>query len=73
MLTMYSKDACGQCKQADILMSMKGVDYEVKKLGVDYSRDDLLAIAPDTRSMPVIFDGDKLVGGLAELKLYLNT
>lgn len=72
MLTMYSKDVCGQCKQAEVLFKLKGVSYEKKLLNVDFSIEQIKEKAPNEKSFPIIFDGDKLVGSLAELKLYLN-
>lgn len=60
---------------------MKGVDYVVKTLDVDYTRDELMHISPKSRSFPVItikgeYDGvemEEYVGGLVELKEALAT
>lgn len=72
MYTIYSKDVCQQCDAAKILCTMKGVEFEVKKLGVDFSREDILALAPNTRSFPVVFKGEDLIGGLEQLKISLK-
>ena len=72
MITIYSKEKCSQCDSAKLLCQMKGVDYEVKMFGVDFSRDELLTIAPNTRSFPVVFKGGVLVGGLHQLRQILN-
>lgn len=81
MLTIYSKEKCQQCDSAKLLCQMKGVEFEVKKLGVDYTRDELLHISPKARSFPVIivkvtYDGvemEEYIGGLVELKEALAT
>lgn len=72
MITIYSKEKCQQCDSAKLLCQMKGVDYEVKMFDVDFSRDELLKIAPNTRSFPVVFKGGALVGGLHQLQQILN-
>lgn len=68
MYTIYSKDSCQQCDAAKLLCTMKGVEFEVKKLGKDFSRDELLTLAPNTRSFPVVFKGEEFIGGLEQLK-----
>ena len=72
MFTIYSKDKCQQCDSAKLLCQMKGVEFEVKKLGVDYTKEDILTLAPNTRSFPVIFKDGELLGGLVELKQTLK-
>ena len=81
MLVIYSKDNCQQCDSAKLLCQMKGVDYVVKTLDVDYTRDELMHISPKARSFPVIvvkvkYDGvemEEYIGGLVELKEVLAT
>lgn len=72
MFTIYSKDNCQQCDAAKLLCQMKGVKFEVKKLGTDFSREDILTLAPNTRSFPVVFNGNVLVGGLHRLQQILG-
>ena len=81
MLVIYSKDNCQQCDSAKLLCQMKGVDYVVKTLDVDYTRDELMHISPKARSLPIIvvkgrYDGvemEEYIGGLTELKEVLAT
>ena len=72
MFTIYSKDKCQQCDSAKLLCQMKGVEFEVKKLDVDYTKEDILALAPNTRSFPVVFKDGDLLGGLEQLKSSLK-
>ena len=72
MFTIYSKDNCQQCDAAKLICSMKGVEFEVKKLGTDLGREDILALAPNTRSFPVVFKDNILVGGLHQLQQILG-
>lgn len=72
MLTIYSKSNCQQCDSAKLLCTMKGIDVEIKMLDKDFTRDEILTLAPNSRSFPVVFDGDNLIGGLVELKTLLK-
>ena len=72
MLTIYSKDNCQQCLQAIMLCEMKGAEFNVLKLGVDYEKEDILKINPSVRSFPLITKDNEYIGTLLDLKLYLN-
>lgn len=72
MITVYSKDACTKCKQAEILLVLKGVEHEVKKLDVDYEFDFVKQLAPTQREFPVVVQDNILIGGLQDLKNLLN-
>ena len=72
MLVIYSKDKCQQCDSAKLLCQMKGVEFEVKKLDVDYTKEDILALVPQARSFPLIFKDGEYLGGLVELRQSLK-
>lgn len=65
---VWSKDNCAYCEQAKKLLAQKGVDYEERKIGHGWTRDDLLAVAPTARSVPQIFFGDECIGGFDALQ-----
>jgi glutaredoxin len=75
MLTIYSKEDCTFCDQAIMLCEQKGVEYEVKKLGLDIDRESLIetisAFGVIPRTMPQIVNQDGYVGGFNELKKLL--
>lgn len=69
---VYSKDNCAQCRTAMALLKTKGVEFEVKKLGVDITREELIALIPHARDMPQItVDGTPLIG-MDGLRSYLS-
>ena len=72
MLTIYSKSNCQQCDSAKLLCTMKGIDVEIKMLDKDFTRDEILTLAPNTRSFPVVFKDGELLGGLEQLKISLK-
>lgn len=64
---VWSKENCPQCEQAKSLLKQKGVEYEERKVGNGWSREDLLAVVPNARSVPQIFFGNECIGGYNEL------
>ena len=69
---VWTKDACPYCVQAKALLEQRGIDYEEKKIGVDYTREQLLEAVPTARTVPQIFLDGSHVGGFSELKQKLG-
>ena len=69
--TVWSKYNCPYCDQAKALLKMKGIEFEEKKIGDGYTKEDLLEAVPTARTVPQIFLGEELVGGFQELKAKL--
>jgi glutaredoxin 3 len=65
---VWTKDACPYCVQAKALLEQQGIDYEEKRIGVDYTREQLLEAVPTARTVPQIFLDGTHVGGFTELK-----
>ena len=74
---IYSKPSCGYCSQAKQLLEMEELPFEYLQLGTHYNLDELMTLAPNTKSFPQIFvvdeNGNKgLVGGYNDLVEYLK-
>jgi glutaredoxin 3 len=69
---VWTKDACPYCVQAKALLEQQGIDYEEKRIGVDYTREQLLEAVPTARTVPQIFLDGSHVGGFSELKQKLG-
>ena len=67
MYTIYSKQNCSFCLQAKQLLEMEELPFEYKQLGTHYSLDELMALAPNARTFPVIVKDGVLVGGYHDL------
>lgn len=65
---VWSKDACPYCVQAKTLLTQKGIEFEERKIGDGYTKEDLLESVPDARSVPQIFLDGEYVGGFTELR-----
>ena len=67
---VWSKYHCPFCDQAKMLLTQKGIQFEERKIGDGYTREELLEAVPGARTVPQIFLDDKLIGGFTELKAY---
>jgi glutaredoxin 3 len=69
---VWSKYHCPYCDQAKALLTQKGIQFEERKIGDGYSKEDLLESVPNARTVPQIFVDEQLVGGFTELKQFLE-
>lgn len=69
---VWSKYNCPFCDQAKALLEFKGIEFEERKIGDGYTKEDLLEAVPTARTVPQIFLDDKLIGGFTELKQHLK-
>ena len=69
---IWSKDQCPYCDQAKALLTQKGIEFEEKKIGHGYTREQLLEAVPDARTVPQIFLDDELIGGFTELRKHFK-
>jgi len=72
MIEIYGKTQCPYCDMAKALCEQKGLDFEYKLFGEDFSREELMETFPEARTFPqIIVDGQK-IGGYVELKEHLS-
>jgi glutaredoxin len=69
---VWSKVNCPFCEQAKHLLQHKGIEYEERKIGSGFTKEDLLESVPDARTVPQIFIDEQLIGGFTDLKLFLE-
>lgn len=69
---VWSKYQCPYCEQAKMLLKQNGIQFEERKIGDGYTREDLLEAVPDARTVPQIFLDERLIGGFTELKKFLE-
>lgn len=69
---VWSKDNCTYCEQAKALLELRGVEFEERKIGHGWTRENLLELVPNARSVPQIFLDEELIGGYTELKQRLG-
>lgn len=64
---VWSKDDCPYCRQAVALLKKEGVETEIRKIGVGWTKQQLLEAVPTARSVPQVFLDDNLIGGYTQL------
>ena len=69
---IWSKYHCPYCDQAKALLTKKGIEFEEKKIGDGYTKEELLEAVPNARTVPQIFLDGQLIGGFTELKTKLT-
>jgi len=69
---VWSKYNCPYCDQAKALLKMKGIQFEEKKIGDGYTKEELLEAVPTARTVPQIFIDEQLIGGFTELRAHLQ-
>jgi len=65
---IWSRYNCPQCEQAKSLLKQKGIQFEERKIGDGWMKEELLEAVPTAKSVPQIFMNEEYVGGLTELK-----
>lgn len=75
-IEIFSKDNCPYCDRA-ITVAQQYVQesehsYEVKKLGVDFTREELFENFPEARTFPQIRIDGEAIGGYTEFLHYLK-
>ena len=68
MIEIYGKDNCVFCMRAKSLCEHKNLEYVYKNVGTDISRDQLLEMFPNARTVPQIKVDGKPIGGFTELE-----
>lgn len=69
---VWSKYNCPYCDQAKALLKNNGIEFEERKIGDGWTKEDLLESVPNARTVPQIFLNENLIGGFTELKKYLE-
>lgn len=69
---VWSKDFCPYCDRAKALLKQKGIEFEERKIGSGWTKEQLLESVPTARTVPQIFLDGKLIGGHDDLVKYFN-
>ncbi len=69
---VWSKYHCPYCDQAKALLTSKGIQFEERKIGDGFTKEELLEAVPTARTVPQIFLDGELIGGFNELRTKLT-
>jgi len=65
---VWSKYHCTFCDQAKSLLKREGIEFEERKIGDGWTKEELLEAVPNARTVPQIFLDDEYIGGYTELQ-----
>ena len=68
MITLYTKNDCAYCTKAKQLLKSLSLAFEEKRLGVDFTRTDLVESFPDAKTYPVVVIDGAFRGGYEQLQ-----
>ena len=69
---IWSKDSCPYCEQAKELLTKNNIQFEERRIGVDYTKKQLLEAIPDAKTVPQIIINGEYIGGYSQLKQKLK-
>lgn len=70
-MIVYSKTVCPYCVQAKNLLKSKGIAFTEINIEEDMIGREFL-LEQGLRSVPQIYEGDKLIGGFDKLQTWLQ-
>ena len=70
---VWSSADCPWCGDAKRMLESRGIEYEERIVGGEWSKDDLLKEAPGAKTVPQVFLDGEHVGGFAELQARLES
>ena len=68
---IWSKYDCPNCDKAKSLLKLRRIEYEERKIGDGWTKEELLEAIPTARSVPQVFLDGQLIGGYQELEEHL--
>lgn len=69
---VWSKYNCTFCDQAKALLDHYEIEFEERKIGDGWTKEELLEAVPNARTVPQIFLDDQHIGGFEQLRERLN-
>ena len=70
--TIYTRPGCKYCNRAKILLASREIDYIEVIVGQDIDRDNLIAKFPTSKTLPIVENDGRLIGGYEDLIDHLN-
>ena len=71
-VVVWSKYHCPYCDQAKALLTQKGIQFEERKIGDGFTKEELLEHIPSARTVPQIVINGDVIGGFTDLKKWFE-
>lgn len=69
---IWGKDNCPYCVKAKMFVEQRKLNYVYKKMGVDFTREQVFEEFPTARTFPQIKVGGQPIGGYDQLISYIE-
>lgn len=69
---VWSKENCPSCIKAKTLLDNRKIPFELRTVGVDWTREQLLESVPTARSVPQVVINGQVIGGYEQLAEYIE-
>lgn len=69
---IWSSPNCSYCTKAKAELTKRGIEYEERIIGSGWTKEQLLVVVPNARTVPQIFLDGNYVGGYNEIKEYIT-
>jgi glutaredoxin 3 len=66
-VVVWSRDLCAYCDMAKRELAKRGIEFEERKIGDGWTKEQLLEEVPNARTIPQIVIDGKVIGGYTEL------
>ena len=70
--TVWTRDDCLYCSLAKKELRNRQYQVDERNINKIWSKEDLLKVVPDAKTVPQIFIRDKYIGGYSELMTYFE-
>ena len=70
---LYTKPSCSYCVKAKELLNERQIPYTEKVIGQDATKEELLSILPNAKTVPQIWVDKKHIGGYTDLYELLHS
>jgi glutaredoxin len=72
LVEIWGKSYCPYCDKAKALCTKEDLKYTYYQLDEDYTKEELLLLFPNVKTLPQITVDNKYIGGYKELRNYLG-
>ena len=66
-VVVWTRDLCQYCVRAKYQLTQHGIEFEERKIGDNWTKEELLKDIPNARTIPQIVVDGKIIGGYTEL------
>jgi len=66
-VVVWSRDLCVYCDMAKRELTKRSIEFEERKIGDGWTKEQLLEEVPNARTIPQIVIDGKVIGGYTEL------